>query len=803
MTNLWHNIRYGFRALSRAPVFTLAVIFSLALGIGATSAIFSAVNAILLRPLPFQEPERLVVLSESSRSVEDDKVPVAPPDFFDWQTQSRQLAVLAAYHPWSFSLSGGGDPEQLGGAVSTPELFKVLGVAPMLGRIYRQEECHFGGPAVIVLSHGLWQRRFGGDPKILGRAVTLDDLSYTVIGVMPPDFKFPTAAELWKPLQSPNANQRAFQFLRVVGRLAPGATVESARREIETIAARLEQTYPDTNSGREALLSSMHEATVGELRPKLKVLLGGVFLMLLTSCFNVANLLLARGLVRQPEMALRQTLGATRGRLLGQLLTENFLLALGGGALGLLVGYWGARFLVSFGPRDVPRLGETAVDSRVLAFTAVVTLLSGLLFGLVPALQGSRLNLRRSIQRSPGKGRLRLLHGLVALQIAVALTLLVGAVLLGRSFQRLTQVSPGFEPSNLLTLNVNLPAAKYDDPRTAAFFLELEDRIGRLPGVTATGTTMSLPIATGMNVDVLFDIEGRPAPASGEENKAFLRPVSPGYLQAMRIPLRKGRLLAPTDRADVEGVVVINETLARTYWPGEEPVGKRLSTQVDLGTLGRLEEGSREVVGVVGDVRHEGLANEAVPEIYVSSTQSYWRSMNLVIRTSSDPASLTRPVLEEVWRIDKNLPVAKVRTMEQIVAESVGQPRFYSLLLALFAGVALLLAAIGVYGLVSYSVSQQTREIGIRMALGASRRKVLGMVLKKGLLLASFGMLAGVGLTLGLGRFLASLLFGVETTDLATFALVCLALGTVTLLSTYLPARRLVKADPMAALRNP
>ena len=802
MSDLTQDLHYSFRKLLKAPAFTLVTVLALALGIGATTAIFSVVNAVLLRPLPFAEPGRLVALWESARSVDDDKLPVAPADFFDWQAQSRRFEKLAAYHSWSFNLSGEGDPEQVSGAVSTAELFDVLGRRPVLGRTYRPDECRQGGPAVVVLGNGLWQRRFGSDPRVVGRTLKLDDVSYTVIGVMPPGFEFPPNAQLWKPFQSENYFSREFQFLRVIGRLRPGTTPGQAADEMKTIAARLERTYPDTNAEREVTVLTLSEQIVGKVRPQLRVLFGGVLLMLLTACFNVANLLLAQGLRRRPELSLRQVMGASRGRLLRQLLTENLVLAAVGGLAGLLIAYVGAKFLVTFGPTDVPRLKEAVIDGGVLAGALALTLVTGLLFGLVPALQSSRLDLHGAIRGAKGTVRLRAFHALVALQIAVALTLLVGAALLGRSFVRLTAVPPGFDPSNVLTFSLSLPQEKYDEARATAFYEEVQERIRGVSGVKAVGAALSLPVSEGMKVDVPFAVEGRPPAAPGQEYQAFLRPVSPSYLQTLRVPLRAGRLLEAGDRAGSLPVVVVNETLARLYWPGESPVGRRMIFSQDLGDLGRVDEAPRVVVGVVGDVRHNGQASDPVPEIYLPNTQSYWRVLNIVVRTSAEPASLTRPILEEVWRIDRNLPVAKIRTMDEILAGSVAQPRFYALLLAVFAGFALLLAGVGVYGLMSYSVALQTHEIGIRMALGARREDVLRMVLTRGILLAAAGMAVGIALAFGLGRFLGSLLFGVGATDPMTFAAVMLVLGGVALLSTYLPARRAVQGDPVAALRQ-
>jgi predicted permease len=803
MGTLARDFLYGLRHLVRAPLFSLMTILSLAMGIGGTAAIFSVVRAVMLRPLPFQDPDRLVVAWESDRAVADDQIPVAPADFFDWQAQSHQLAKMAAFHPWSFSLSGQGDPEQVRGAVSTAELFDVMGKRPILGRTYTPAECRQGGPAVVVLGHDLWQRRFGADPKVLGRTLLLDDVAFTVIGVMPAGFTYPSDARLWKPFQSENYFSRTFNFLRVVARLAPGASAEGARRELAAIAARLERAYPDSNTGREATLLSLHEELVGKVRPRLRILFGGAFLLLLATCFNVANLLVARGINRRSEVALRQALGVSRRRLLTQLLVENFVLALAGGGVGLLVAYLGAKFLVKLGPTNVPRLGETTIDGGVLAFAAALTLFTGLFFGLLPAVQSSRPNLIGVLRTTRAPTRLRSLHFLVGLQIAVALTILVGAALLGRSFLRLSRVPPGFDPAQAFTFSVSLPPAKYDGARAAAFFEEAQARLAALPGVKGVGAALSLPmVERAMNVDLDFAIVGRPKAAAGQELKAFLRPATAGYFQSMKIPLRGGRLFSAADRAGAPEVVLVNETLARRYWPAQSPLRQRLTFGQSLGGLGDLTSAPREIVGVVGDVRHNGLASEPVPEIYVPTAQGTWTALSFVVRTSVAPLSLVKPALAEIWKLDKNLPADKIRTLDDVVSTSVAQPRFFALLLSFFAVFSLTLASLGVFGLMSYSVALRTGEIGVRMALGAQAGDVRKMVLLQSLGLVAAGILFGSALAISLGRFLSSLLFGVRATDPTAFAAAAFALSAVALLATYLPARRAVRVDPMNALRS-
>jgi putative ABC transport system permease protein len=803
MSDLSQDLRHGLRGMQRSPAFTILTVVALAIGIGATTAILSVVDAVLLRPLPYLEPDRLMSVFTSVRSVEGDKQPTTPADFFDWQRQSQRFESMTAYHSWTFNLAGEGDPEQVPGAVTTAEFFAVFGRHPVLGRAYKAEDCRPGGPALVVLSHGLWQRRFGGDPKVLGRVLPIDDVGHEIIGVMPPGFEFPARAQLWRPFQSPNSTSREFQFLRVIARLGPGVDQDQATQELAGIAARLEKDFPDTNTERETMVVALSEQTFGAVRPKLTVLLGGCLLMLLTACFNVANLLFARGLTRRPEIALRQVLGARRERLLRQLLTENVLLAVLGGAVGLALAYAGVRFLVAFGPSDVPRMAESALNGRTLLATTALTILSGLLFGLIPAFQTSRVDLHGAIRAKTGSVRLRAFHALVGLQIAVALTLLIGAALLGRSFLTLARVPPGFDSDKVLSLSLSLPADRYQEgERAAVFFDEVQTRIAALPGVTAVGAALSLPVAEGMNVDCPFRIDGRPVPAAGQEPIAFLRPVSPSYLQTLRVPLRVGRLFTANDRAGAPPVVVINETLARRFWPDGNPIGQRLLFTQDLGDLGNVPDVPREIVGVVGDIRHGGLASEPVPEIYLTNTQSYWRVLNLVIRTAIEPANVTRPAIEQIWQVDRNLPVAKIRTLDEVLSQSVAQPRFYALLLLTFALFASLLAAVGVYGLMSYSVALRTREFGIRMALGAQRGELLRMVLVRGLLLAAVGTVVGTLMALGLGRFLGSLLFGVGTSDPPTLLVAAGFLAAVAMLSTYLPARRAVQGDPVIALRH-
>jgi putative ABC transport system permease protein len=805
--SLGKEVRHACRMLARNPVFTLVAILSLALGTGANSAIYSIVDAVLLRPLPYQDPDRLVALWQTDTANPAKNLPFPAADFFDFQAQSRSFERIEGYHPWSFNLTGDGTPEQLPGGVVTAGLFPLLGRKPVLGRNFLPEEDSPGGPPAVLLSHGLWHRRFGADPKVLGKKLDLDGKLYTVVGVMPPGMEFPPLkAQIWLPLgEDRKSTDRELQYLRVIGRLKPSTSLAAALTDVSATAARLEREYGETNKGRGARAVPLRDQLVGKIRPALLVLLGAVFLLLGVACVNVANLTLVRASARREELAVRSALGAARGRLVRQLLIESLLLSFAGAALGLLFAHWGIRFLVSLSPQRAYGLDEAAIDARVLAFTLVIAVLAALAFGLVPALRASRPNLNQILKSASGRlqGGARLARLLAAAEVALTFTLLIGAGLLVQSFLHLRSVSPGFNPKNVLTMQVSLPEEAYPGlPQTSGFLNEVVRRVRALPGVQSVGATSTLPLSNGMNIDDHFTIEGDPPVAPGDRRTAYIRPVSPDYLRAMEIPLIAGRSLTERDHAGAPAVAVVNETMAREFKDGRV-LGRRLVLEeMDLGSPGKFEAVPRQVVGIVADVKHVGLDSETPSEVYLPVLQGTWRIYSLVIRTSQDPTTLAKSVSREIWAVDKSLPISDVQTLEKILDESVAQSRFSMLLLSAFAVVALLLATIGIYGVVSYSVALRIREVGLRMALGAHPRDVLRLIVGGALVLVLGGIAVGLCASMALTRLMASLMFGVETNDPKTFVAVTIVLGIVALLASYLPALRASRLDPMAILRT-
>ena len=798
MGRLMKDLRYGVRVLARSPGFTAVAVLTLALGIGANTAIFSVVNAVLLRPLPYRDPARLVTV------LHDGWKPVAPANFLDWREQSRSFESMAAAQAWSLTMTGREQPEQLDVLQTSAEMFHLLGVDAALGRTYGAGEDQPGRGRVVVISHGLWQRRFGGDRGVVGQQVALDGEPYTIVGVMPPDFQFApfwaTHAEAWLPLDlGPRLNDRRGQSLRVFARLKDGVTREQAQAEMETISRRLEGQYPRTNEGLTVSVDPLHEKVVGKSRPALLVMLGAVGFVLLIACANVANLTLAKAASRRKEIAVRIALGAGRWRVIRQLLTESLLLSLAGGCAGLLLAYWSNAALASLGPDALPRVRTVGLDAGVLLFTLALSVLVGLLFGLAPALRSAKTDLTESLKdRARGSAtdrrheRARQL--LVVGEIAVSLVLLVGGGLMMRSFLRLTSVDPGFDPRGVLAVTVPLAGPRYSTgEQRAAFFQRLTAQVGSLPGVKSASAINHIPL--GGDVWTFgFTVEGRPAQTDAARPSAVYRVVRPDYFRTMGAALLKGRDFTERDAAAAPAVVVVNEALARRQWPGEEPLGKRIVVNGEGAK-------AREVVGVVRDLKQGEWASEPKPEMYLPHAQAADpRSMTLVIR-ASDLSGLGPAVGREVWAIDKDLPVSQVTSMEAVVAESVGQQRFNTLLIGVFAAAALILAAAGVYGVMSYTVAQRTHEIGVRMALGARGRDVLGMVIRQGLLLTLFGLAAGLVGALALTRVMNSLLYEVSATDPLVFGGVAAALTLSALLACYIPARRATKVDPMVALR--
>jgi putative ABC transport system permease protein len=790
--------------LLKSPGFTAVAVITLALGIGANTAIFSIVNTVLLRPLPYPDSDRLVQVASTQRHLERWYDWVSYPDFVDWRTENRVFEDMAAYRAFGFTLTGLDHPELLPGMFVSASLFSVLRAEPMLGRSFLPEEDQPGRNRVVIISYGLWQRRFGSDPGLVGKAVQIDGQSYTVVGVMRPGFHFRQAAawgdrDVWIPgTRDPERNDRYSHNHWVVARLKPGVTIEQAQANMEAIARGLAQRYPeDQDMG--VMVTLLQEKVANNIRPALLVLMGAIGLVLLIACANLANLLLARGVARKKETAVRQALGASRGRLLRQWLTESLLLALLGGAAGLLLAFQGIEFILWWGP-NLPRLEETTIDLRVLAFIFLLSLASGVMFGTAPALQSSKIDLQEALKesgtRSAGLGRARTRSLLVVGEVALALMLLVSAGLLIRSFVRLLEVDPGFNPESILTGEILLPTPKYAAPRRqAAFFKEVVERVEALPGVQAAGGSSSVPLIDNDTGGI--QIEGRPEPHPGELAVQAEKPkVTPGYFRAMEIPLLRGRTFTWADNERSLPVAIISRMAAELYWPNEDPIGKRVSIY-DGDERGPVW---REVVGIVGDIRHDGLKERVRPGIYVPVLQSPTFIMVLAVRTRMDPSSLSAAIRRAVMAVDKDQPVF-LRTMEQAVSDSMSDRRFQMTLLGVFAAVALLLAAIGVYGVISYSVSQRTHEIGVRMALGAQRRDMLRLVMGQGMRLALTGVAVGLVAAFAMTRVLSSLLYGVTATDPGTFAGVSLLLVGAAFLACYIPARKATKVDPMVALR--
>ena len=801
MTTLIQDLRYGIRMLFKQPGFTIVAVLALTLGIGADSAIFSVVNAVLLRPLPYPDSERLVVLRERSPQIEG--MSVAYPNFIDWRDQNNAFENIGVFRRQSYNLTGSGEPERLIGWQLSADVFPALKVTPARGRLFTYDEDKPGANPVVVLSHGLWQRRFGGDPNILEQTMTLDGRSFSVIGVMPPGFQFSRpGAELWAPVgqvsKDPGWENRGnHPGLTGIARLKPGVTVDQAREDMEIVAANLEKQYPDSNTGNRVTITPALENVIRGIRPALLVLLGAVGFVLLIACANVANLLLARATARQKEIAIRTALGASRWRIVRQLLTESILLSLVGGALGLLLARLGVKLLVAISPNSIPRSEEINLDSRVLAFTIGVSVLTGIIFGVVPALHASKPDLNETLKDAGrgSTGRRHLLRsGLVVSEVALTLVLLIGAGLMIRSFYRLQQVDPGFIHERLLTFNVSLPQKKYpENQQKISFYEQLADRLRGLPGVQAVGLSSGLPLGNN-GWQTSFRVEGQPEPEPGKTPLTEAVVASPEYFQAMGLTVVRGRNFTEQDLKDGPHVTLIDEEFERRYWPGEEAVGKRIKTGRDDPPI--------TVVGIVRRVKMDGLNEDSNRvQSYFPFRQMPFSGMTVVIKTSNDPIGLVSAVREQVLAIDPDQPVYNINTMEQLRSDSIAPDRLNLMLLACFAAVALILATVGIYGVMAYSVTQRTHEIGIRMALGARQSDVLGMVIRQGMKLAIGGLAIGlVGAWLAT-RAMTSLLFGVSATDPLTFAVISVVLIGVALGACFVPARRATKVDPMIALR--
>ncbi len=803
------DVRFGVRMLLKKPGFALIAIITVALGIGATTAIFSIVHAVVLRSLPYAAPDRLVVVLHNGGKV------VAPADFAAWREQNRVFEHLTAAELWGPNLTGKDRPEQLQGVRATDNLFAMLDVQPLLGRAFQAGDDQPGAALVVVLSHRLWQRRFGGDAGVVGQTLTLNGEGHTVIGVMPAGFEFPlfwaTKAELWAPLHLANRANSHAQSLRIFGRLKPGVTGQQAQAEMDGIAARLARDWPDTNTGLGAVVTPLHTKIVGDVRLTLLMLLCATGFVLLIACANVANLLLARASGRQKEVAVRLALGATRWRLVRQLLTENLLLAVLGGGLGLLLAAWGTGLFAAALPENIlPRQQTIGISGAVLGFTTLVSLLTAIIFGLMPTLQASRTNLNESLkeggrQSAGGASARGWRNLLVVAEVAMALVLLIGAGLLLKSFAALRAVDPGFRSENILTMRVSVAGTKQSaEANRAAFFTEVIERVKALPGVESASTINHLPLA-GDTWRWDFHVEGRPAAPAGQYPNTLYRVTRSDYFSTMGIALLAGRDFTPQDTLQTPNVVVVNETLARRYWPGEEAVGKRIKFwRLDADTPWMT------VVGVARDTKQREWIEEASNEAYLPFAQSphYLRNpgapfayQTLVVRTANDPATLAAAIRNTVWALEPNAPISEVATMEQVIADETWQPRVSMFLLVSFALIALALAAVGIYGVLSYAVTERTQEIGVRLALGASGADVLKLLVGQGMKLVAAGVGIGLMASLALARLLKTLLYGVSATDPLTFAMVALSLAFVALVACWIPARRAAKVDPMVALR--
>ena len=805
MDTLHQDIRYAIRRLLKSPAFTAVALLTLALGIGANTAIFSVVNGVILKPLPYQDPDQLVGIFHLS---DGQRTTMSGPNFTDVRKLNTTMTDAAAYTAARMILTGRGEPQRLDGAQISASLFDILGVAPALGRTSAADENTPGRGRVAILSDGLWRSRFGADRNILGKSLTLDGVSHEIVGVMPAGFSFPSARAIWTPLEYTEdftTSQRGAWYLQAIGRIRPGVSEAQVRAEVETIGKQLAAKYPDNNEGLDFTAVGLHEAVVGDVRMAFWVLLGAVGFVLLIACVNVANLLLARAAVRESEIAVRTALGAGRGRLVRQLLTESVILGMIGGGLGLLAAVWGIEALLKLEPQGIPRLGEVGVDPRVIAFTMGLAILTGLLFGLVPAFQSTRGGISSTLKEG-GRGALtsrggaRVRTTLVIVEVALAVTLLAGAGLLIRSFTRLASVDPGFKVQQALTFALSLPDARYEkEEAQIAFFDELLPRLRALPGVEAAAGVISLPLS-GSSLVLTFEVKGRPPLPPAQQPAMQVRIATTGYFEAIGIPLKRGRFFAETDRWGGPPVVLITEAAVRQYFPNEDPIGKTINLGWGRGE-GKPKAGG-EVIGIIGDVKDEGLAEADPPQIFLPYKQWPVQSMAVLLKTAVPPRSVATAVQKTVYSVDGNIPVANVRTLEELVARSISQPRFYMTLLSVFAGVALLLAAIGIFGVLSYAVAQRTREIGIRMALGAHAGSVLGLVVREALLMSSVGVIIGIGAAFVLTEWLvAQLLFDTSPHDPATFAVVAATLTIVSMAAAYVPARRATRVDPIVALR--
>ncbi|MCI0485935.1 MAG: ABC transporter permease [Blastocatellia bacterium] len=803
MYNLLQDLRYGIRILWKKPGFTAIAVLTLALGIGANTAIFSVVNGVLLRPLPYRDADRIMTVWQHNTVTGVERDDVSPANFLDWREQNQSFEQMAAAEPFSLDLTGRGEPEAISCWLVSEGFFQILGVNALYGRTFLTEEHQAGNSNVVVISYGLWQRRFGADPNLVGQKLSLDGQPTTVVGVMPPEFQFPADKETWAPRVTTEQDKRmrGATYMNVITKLKPEATLQQARDDMNGIASRLAQEYPRTNAEmNRATVVPLPEQMFGHVRPAMLVLLGAVGFVLLIACANVANLLLVRGAERERELAIRAALGAARHRLIRQLFTESLFLAILGGGVGILLAVWSVDLILALNPGNLPRFHLVSVDGRVMGFALGVSALTALIFGLAPALYFSKPDLQESLKEggrsaTAGVARLRLRNALVVVELALALVLLIGAGLLIRSFMSLLQVDPGFATEKVVALQVHVWGLYRTPERRAAFFEETIEKIVHLPGVESAAAVSTFPFEQdGHYIDTSFIIEGRPEPAPGQEPITYVAMATEDYFKVMGIPLLQGRAFTRFDNQDSAQVALINETMARRYWPGEDVIGKKVSVRFGPRVV-------REIIGVVGDVRHTGLDSEPKPQLFMPHRQNAFGSMLFVARTTSDPQTALPTIKSSIWSMNKDIAFETISTIDELISNSLAERRFQLFLLGLFAALALVLAAIGIYGLISFTTGQRTHEIGVRMALGARERDILKMIVGEGALLVAIGVGLGLVGAFALTRFLSSFLFGISTTDFLTYAGVSLLLGAVALAACYIPARRATRVDPMVALR--
>jgi len=799
------DLRYATRLFTRTPGFTIVAVLALAIAIGANTAIFSVVNGVLLRPLPFKEPDRLVHVFRTQPPIM--RGPISRPDFFEWQAQATEFKQLAAFTAATVNITGTDQSERVAALQVTRDFFALFGVSPAAGRFFIADDDSAGSPSTAVISYGLWQRKFAADSAVIGSTLILNDEPTTIIGVAPQNFNFSWRADIWIPARlDESKNQRGSNYLQIIARLRDETTIARANAQMNQVAAGLAERFPDTDSNLTVTIIPLLEAQVRNIRPVLLVLLASVGCVLLIACANVANLMLARATAREKEIAIRAALGCSRARVVRQLLTESLLLGVAGGTLGMLLAWWGVKALLRLAPANPPRSSNVGMDGWVLCFTAIISVGTGVLFGLAPALHISKRNLLDRLKegaRSMGsEHRSRLRNGLVVGEMAMSLTLLIAAGLLIESERRMAVVDPGFDPKPVLTANVSFPRHKFagtdaekqskELQETSQFLVEVTKRLKSLPGVIEAGAINDLPVTGYSSINGNFTIEGQPKPKPGEEPVAEYRWVTPDYFRAVGVPLIAGRAFDQGDGPDRPSVIIVNESFAGSFFPSESPLGHRVKS---------LNDQFQEIVGVVGNARQWGLDRPPDPEIYFPYSQSLGTDPTLVLRTNVDPSSLGSAVRDTVRRVNPDAPLYGVRPMLEVVDRATSQQRFNATLMTTFALVALILAGIGLYGVISYSVSQRTREIGVRMALGAQRADVLRLVIGHGVVLTATGVALGIGAALYAMRFLEGMLFGVSATDLSTFALVSVVLSLIAIGATSVPAYRAMRVDPMKALR--